>query len=126
MVGGEDGLGEPIESADDRVGADARPGDGAGKRGDDGRLVGGVGICSGDSGRGVDGDLDERRRGRGVWVSLLIMSQSPLDQSFQIGRAGCISVEAVHEGVIQIVQMKVPSATRIGSIQKRTVLAALR
>jgi hypothetical protein len=53
-------------------------------------------------------------------------ADSPLDQQFQVRRAGFVSVEAVVEGVFQIVETEVPRTAGVSSIQKRTVNDAIR
>jgi hypothetical protein len=59
-------------------------------------------------------------------VNWLAPPNPSLDEQFQVGWAGSISIEAIREGVFEPFQRKMRSAARIRPIEERTVLSAIR
>jgi hypothetical protein len=55
-----------------------------------------------------------------------LMSHPPLDQAFDVDGAGGESIEAVGEGVLQIVQVKMLGTAPVGPVEKRTVVFVFR
>jgi hypothetical protein len=87
----------------------------------------------------VDGDFDEWPAvvARAIWnfpflsYAYFILAEfstanPALDKQFEIDRAGVVAIEAILEGVFEPFEREMRSAARIGSIQKRTMLTAIR
>jgi hypothetical protein len=51
---------------------------------------------------------------------------APLDEEFDVRRAGLVVVEAVLVGVLERIECKVPGAACVGAVQKRTMATRLR
>lgn len=75
--------------------------------------------------RAFDGDLDDRVAGI-VMLAILqrrrLLFHPPLDQQFEIDRAGGVLAEAISEGMVEAFDIERLSTSRVRPVEKRAVL----